>query len=34
MIGDAATNPKQRGKSGNDLYGAYGHDFFVRMGSV
>jgi len=27
MIGDAATNLNQRGKSGNDLYGAYGHDF-------
>ena len=32
MIGDAATNPKQRGKSGNDLYGAYGHDFLCADG--
>ncbi|MEK9878341.1 MAG: CoA transferase [Paracoccaceae bacterium] len=32
MIGDAATNPNQRGKSGNDLYGAYGHDFLCADG--
>ena len=32
MIGDAATNHKQRGKSGNDLYGAYGHDFLCADG--
>ena len=32
MIGDAATNPNQRGKSGNDLYGAYGHDFVCADG--
>ena len=32
MIGDAATNPEQRGKSGNDLYGAYGHDFLCADG--
>ncbi len=32
MIGDAATNVSQRGKSGNDLYGAYGHDFLCADG--
>ena len=32
MIGDAATNLNQRGKSGNDLYGAYGHDFLCADG--
>lgn len=32
MIGDAATNVNQRGKSGNDLYGAYGHDFLCADG--
>lgn len=32
MIGDAATNLSQRGKSGNDLYGAYGHDFLCADG--
>ena len=32
MIGEAATASKQRGKSGNDLYGAYGHDFVCADG--
>jgi 2-methylfumaryl-CoA isomerase len=32
MIGEAATAPQQRTKSGNDLYGAYGHDFICADG--
>ena len=32
MLGEAATASKQRGKSGNDLYGAYGHDFVCADG--
>ena len=32
MIGEAATSERQRGKSGNDLYGAYGHDFVCADG--
>ena len=32
MIGEAATAAAQRGKSGNDLYGAYGHDFICADG--
>ncbi|MCR9124486.1 MAG: CoA transferase [Rhodobacteraceae bacterium] len=32
MIGDAAINPVQRGKSGNALYGAYGQDFICADG--
>ena len=32
LIGEAAAAPKQRGKSGNDLYGAYGHDFTCADG--
>ena len=33
MLGDAATSSIQRGKSGNDLYGAYGHDFVCADGT-
>jgi len=32
MIGDATLNEKQREKSGNALYGAYGQDFLCRDG--
>ena len=32
MIGEAATAPQQRTKYGNDLYGAYGHDFICADG--
>ncbi len=32
MIGEAATSTTQRSKSGNDLYGAYGHDFVCGDG--
>ena len=32
MIGEAATSTTQRTKSGNDLYGAYGHDFVCNDG--
>ena len=32
MIGEAATAITQRSKSGNDLYGAYGHDFVCADG--
>ncbi len=32
MIGEAATAPDQRGKSGNALYGAYGQDFVCACG--
>ena len=32
MIGEAATAPQQRTKSGNDLYGAFGHDFICADG--
>ena len=32
MIGEAVTSTTQRTKSGNDLYGAYGHDFVCGDG--
>ena len=32
MIGDAVVNDKERGKSGNALYGAYGQDFVCACG--
>jgi 2-methylfumaryl-CoA isomerase len=32
MIGDAAVNAQERGKSGNALYGAYGQDFVCADG--
>ena len=32
LIGEAATSKTQRTKSGNDLYGAYGHDFVCADG--
>ncbi|WP_297539711.1 CoA transferase [Roseovarius sp.] len=32
LIGDAALNDKERGKSGNALYGAYGQDFLCACG--
>lgn len=32
MIGDATLNTNERGKSGNALYGAYGHDFLCADG--
>ena len=32
MIGEAVTSTTQRTKSGNDLYGAYGHDFVCSDG--
>jgi 2-methylfumaryl-CoA isomerase len=33
MIGEAAVNPAERGKSGNALYGAYGQDFVCACGT-
>ena len=33
MLGDAAVNTEERGKSGNALYGAYGQDFLCADGN-